>query len=107
MTLAELAYKISAVDSNDENDLVIQELSQVYYMLSAFSKPLAASIAPGTFSLRLSHGSEFGEQSWTVCAKRTGVLAICAEGGARSRRSRRDSRRGSGVIPSNRKLPKR
>ena len=44
MTLAELAYKISAVDSNDENDLVIQELSQVYYIAARIRERLPQQV---------------------------------------------------------------
>jgi RNA polymerase sigma factor for flagellar operon FliA len=44
MTLAELAYKTSAVDSNDENDLVMQELSQVYYIAARIRERLPQQV---------------------------------------------------------------
>lgn len=40
MTSAELAYKRSATDANDENDLVTQELSQVYYIAARIRERL-------------------------------------------------------------------
>jgi len=40
MTSAEMAYKTSAADFDDRNDLVMQELSQVYYIASRIRERL-------------------------------------------------------------------
>jgi RNA polymerase sigma factor for flagellar operon FliA len=40
MTAAELAYKTSATDAKDGNDLVMQELSQVYYIAARIRERL-------------------------------------------------------------------
>src|SRR5277367_1984617 len=44
MTPAELAYKRSATDGNDENDLVTQELSEVYYIASRIRERLPQQV---------------------------------------------------------------
>ena len=40
MTQAEVAYKTSAEEADDRNDLVMQELSQVYYIASRIRERL-------------------------------------------------------------------
>jgi RNA polymerase sigma factor for flagellar operon FliA len=44
MTPAELAYKRSATDANDESDLVTQELSQVYYIATRIRERLPQQV---------------------------------------------------------------
>jgi RNA polymerase sigma factor for flagellar operon FliA len=44
MTAAELAYKASAVDYEDANDLVMQELSQVYYIAARIRERLPQQV---------------------------------------------------------------
>jgi len=44
MTLAELAYKTSSTECTDENDLVMQELSQVYYIASRIRERLPQQV---------------------------------------------------------------
>jgi RNA polymerase sigma factor for flagellar operon FliA len=44
MTAAEVAYKTSAVDEDDRNTLVMQELSQVYYIASRLRERLPQHI---------------------------------------------------------------
>lgn len=44
MTAAELAYKTSATSTDDENDLVMQELSQVYYIAARIRERLPRQV---------------------------------------------------------------
>ena len=44
MTRAEIAYKTSATDAVDGNDLVMQELSQVYYIASRIRERLPQQV---------------------------------------------------------------
>ena len=44
MTTAEMAYKTSAAEIDDRNELVMQELSQVYYIATRIRERLPSSV---------------------------------------------------------------
>ena len=44
MTPAEFAYKKSATETSDEDDLVMQELSQVYYIATRIRERLPQQV---------------------------------------------------------------
>ena len=104
MTQAEAAYKTSAEEAEDRNDLVMQELSQVYYIASRIRERLPQHVeledlvnagviglleASRTFdsskmrSSRRLRSFASGVRFWIVCVTPTGDRAICASVGAR------------------------
>ena len=104
MIPAEVAYMTSAVDVDDRNALVMQELSQVYYIAARIRERLPQHVeledlvnagviglleASRSYDSRknpssaASQSSGFAARLWTACANRTGARARSARRGAR------------------------